>query len=60
MSNRITPPTPREILLEAEATLTFIVTSNAANDPNADVVVKDLVTAVKRKITLAIEQMDSE
>lgn len=60
MSNRTTPPTPREMLLEAEATLAFIVTSNAANDPNAEVVVKDLVTAAKRKIGLAIEQMDDE
>lgn len=60
MSNRIPPPTPREILLEAEATLAFIVASNAANDPNAEVVIKDLVTAAKDKIGLAIEKMDDE
>lgn len=57
MSDRTNQLSPREILLEAEATLSFIVTSNAANDPNADVVIKDLVNAVKAKIGQVIEDL---
>lgn len=60
MSNRTTAPVPREILLEVEAMLAFIITSKAANDPNAEVIVSDLVTVAKNKLGLAIEQMDEE
>lgn len=47
----------REVLLEAEAILHYLIASKAANDENADVVVEALAATAKKKIATAIEKL---
>lgn len=60
MSDRTTNLSAREVLLEVEAMLAFIVVSKAAKDPNAEVIIEDLVTIAKDKLCRAIEQIENE
>lgn len=47
----------REMLLEVEAILQFLIKSQAANDENADVVVPALANSAKEKLSNAIARL---
>lgn len=51
------PTTAREILLEVEALLQFLIKSQAANDENADVVVPALAESARLKLSKVIEKL---
>lgn len=49
--------TTSELLLEAEALLHFLISSNAANDPDSEVVVESLAASAKLKISEALQTL---
>lgn len=51
------PATAREVLLEAEAILQFLIKSTASKDENADVVVPALAESAKSKVTDALSRL---